>query len=99
MKSLLVVLASLFIGHQPAYAAETRALEITDSFSDLIHWIEEEKDTLIVAFKKHTALYKISKEHPQYSEIKAKIEKAQKSDKKLKVVAIIPSMSIKEIKE
>ena len=99
MKSLLVVLASILIGSQPAYATEARALEITDSFSDLINWIEEEKDTLIVAFKKHTALYRISKEHPQYSEIKAKIEKAQKSDKKLKVVAIIPSMSIKEIKE
>ena len=99
MKSLLVILASLLIGNHPAYTSEGSALELTDSFSDLINWVEEEKDTLIVAFKKHSALYKISKEHPHYGEIKAKIENAQKNDKKLKVVAIIPSMSIKEIKE
>jgi hypothetical protein len=39
----------------------------------------------------------VALDHPQFAEIKAKLEKAKKVDQKVKVVAIIPSMTIKDI--
>ncbi|AUN98501.1 hypothetical protein DOM21_08655 [Bacteriovorax stolpii] len=98
MKSLLVVVASmLFSTH---LSAETmNKTELTDSFTDQVKSVSEEGHDLVVKFHRHAAIYKITKEHPQFKEIKAKLEKAQKVDQKIKVVAIIPSMTIKEIKE
>ncbi|MBC7712021.1 MAG: hypothetical protein H7177_01690 [Rhizobacter sp.] len=98
MKSLLVVFASLlFSSHLQAETMQKP--ELTDSFTDAIKSVTEEGPVLVVKFNRHAALYKVGKEHPQFAEIKAKLEKAQKIDQKVKVVAIIPSMTIKEIKE
>jgi hypothetical protein len=96
MKSILLVLATLFLSSQLPAETPTRP-ELTDSFTDAIKSVTEEDKALIVKFNRHAAIYKVGKEHPQFAEIKAKLEKAQKIDQKVKVVAIIPSMSIKEI--
>lgn len=98
MKSLLVVVASLLFSTQLTAETMTKN-ELTDTFSDQVKSVTEEGHNLIVKFHRHAALYKITKEHPQFKEIKAKLEKAQKVDQKIKVVAIIPSMTIKEVKE
>ncbi|MBC7428691.1 MAG: hypothetical protein H7336_08785 [Bacteriovorax sp.] len=96
MKSLFVVFASLlFSSHLQAESVQKP--ELTDSFTDVIKSVSEEGHVLVVKFNRHAAIYKVGKEHPQFAEIKAKLEKAQKIDQKVKVVAIIPSMTIKEI--
>ncbi len=98
MKSLIVVVASIFFG--ASLSAETVSKsELTDSFTDQVKSVSEEGHDLVVKFHRHAALYKITKEHPQFKEIKRKLEKAQKALQKIKVVAIIPSMTIKEIQE
>ncbi len=98
MKSLLVIVASLFFSsHLPAETMNKP--ELTDSFTDVIKSVTEDDKALVVKFNRHAAIYKVGKEHPQFAEIKAKLEKAQKIDQKITVVAIIPSMIIKEIKE
>ena len=98
MKSLLVIVASLLFSTQ--MKAETSGkTELTDSFTDVINTVTEEDKDLVVRFNRHAALYKVGKEHPQFTEIKAKLEKAQKIDQKVKVIAIIPSMTIKTITE
>lgn len=98
MKSLIVIVASLFISTQ-IKADSKNGPELTDSFTDVIKSVTEEEKALLVKFNRHAAIYKVGKEHPQFAEIKAKLEKAQKIDQKVKVIAIIPSMKIKEIKE
>lgn len=98
MKSLLVVVASLLFSTQMRAEASGKP-ELTDSFTDAIKSVTEEKQVLVVRFNRHAAIYKVALDHPQFTEIKAKLEKAQKIDKKVKVVAIIPSMTIKEITE
>ena len=96
MKSLIVVFASLlFSSHLQAEGLHKA--ELTDSFTDAIKSVNEEGQVLIVKFTRHAAIYKVGREHPQFAEIKAKLEKAQKIDQKVKVIAIIPSMTIKEI--
>lgn len=97
MKALLIVAASIFFSTQ--LKAEPQRPELTDSFADAVKSISEEDKALVVTFHRHAAIYKVVKEHPKFGEIKAKLEKAQKVDQKIKVVAIIPSMTIKEIKE
>ena len=98
MKSLIIAMASvLFSSH---LSAETiNRPELTDTFTDVIKSVTEEDRALVVKFNRHAALYKVGKEHPQFAEIKAKLEKAQKIDQKVKVIAIIPSMTIKTINE
>lgn len=96
MKAFFLVAASLLFSSQ--MEKESKRSELTDSFSDLIHSITEENRDLIVRFHRHVASYKIPFGHPQFAEIKIKLEKAQKIDQKIKVIAIIPSMTIKEIK-
>lgn len=98
MKALFVVFASLLFSSSSS-AESIQKPEVTDTFSDAIKSINEEDRALLVNFEHHTAFYKVGKEHPQFTEIKAKLEKAQKIDQKVKVVAIIPSMTIKEIKQ
>ena len=98
MKALLVIAASLFFSsHIEAETMNKAAL--TDSFTDVVKSVKEEERVLVVTFKLHAALYKVGKDNPQFAEIKAKLEKAQKVAQKLKVVAIIPSMTIQEINE
>lgn len=97
MKSLLVVVASLLFSTHLSQETINKS-ELTDSFTDQVKSVSEEGLDLIVKFHRHSAIYKITKEHPQFDEIKAKLEKAQKVDQKIKVVAIIPSMTIKEIR-
>ena len=55
----------------------------------------EDRESLIVNFQRQTSTYKINLEHPQYADIKAILQKSQKINQKLKVIAIIPSMTIK----
>lgn len=98
MKGLLIVVATLFFSSQTKAESVNKA-QLTDSFTDVIKSITEEKKVLIVSFKRHAALYRLDHENPQFAEIKTKLEKAKKVDQKVKVVAIIPSMTIKEITE
>lgn len=98
MKSLIVVVASLLFSTQ-IKAEGAGKPELTDSFTDVVKSLTEEDKALVVKFNRHAALYKVGKEHPQFTEIKAKLEKAQKVDQKVKVIAIIPSMTIKTISE
>lgn len=96
MKSLLVIVASLLFSSQINAEANGKR-ELTDSFTDVIKSISEEDKVLTVKFLRHTAVYRVAIDHPQFAEIKAKLEKAKKVDQKVKVVAIIPSMTIKDI--
>ena len=96
MKSLIVIVASLLFSSQ-INAQTSGKPELTDSFTDVVKSISEENKTLIVKFHRHAAIYRVGIDHPQFAEIKAKLEKAKKVDQKVKVVAIIPSMTIKDI--
>lgn len=98
MKSLIVALASLLFSSH-LVAEVPKKPELTDSFTDVIKSVTEDGKALIVKFGRHAAIYKVGKEHPQFTEIKAKLEKAQKIDQKVKVIAIIPSMTINAIAE
>ena len=95
MKALLLIAASAFLSMGSRDSDNLR--ELTDSFSGHVHSIMEESRALLVKFQGHNSLYKIAVDHPQFTEIKAKLEKAKKIDQKIKVIAIIPSMLIKEI--
>lgn len=97
MKALMIVMASLFFSSH--LEAQTQRPELTDSFTDAVKSVSEDDKALVVTFHRHAAIYKMAKDHPKFGEIKAKLEKAQKALQKIKVVAIIPSMTIKEIKE
>lgn len=55
------------------------------------------RGSLIVNFQCQNSSYRVGQEHPQYADIKAMLEKAQKVNQKLKVIAIIPSMTIQKI--
>lgn len=96
MKSLIVIVASLLFSSQINAEANGKR-ELTDSFTDVIQSISEENMVLTVKFHRHTAAYKVATDNPQFAEIKAKLEKAKKVDQKVKVIAIIPSMTIKDI--
>jgi hypothetical protein len=96
MKSLIVIVASIFFSTQINAEANSKR-EITDSFTDVIKSISEENKALTVKFQRHAAIYRVATDHPQFAEIKAKLEKAKKIDQKVKVIAIIPSMTIKDI--
>lgn len=96
MRSLIVIVASLLFSSQ--IDAETSSKpELTDSFTDVIKSISEENESLIVKFQKQSAVFHIAANHPQFTEIKTKLENAKKVDQKVKVVAIIPTMAIKDI--
>jgi hypothetical protein len=73
--------------------------EITDSFSDKVKEIKEEEKEIVVQFARHSANFKMNKLNPRYSELKAKLEKLKKEEKKVKVVAILPMMEIKDLTE
>lgn len=98
MKAILLVMASLLMGN--AVASETNEKrELTDSFTDKVKSVTEEEKTMIIKFSQHAAVYHLPKNHPEYEKLKNMLEKLQKKDQKIKVVAIIPSMEIREIKQ
>lgn len=96
MKSLIVIMTSIFFSTQMNAQPHNRP-ELTDSFTDVVKSISEDNKALTVKFHRHAAIYRVATDHPQFAEIKAKLEKAKKVDQKVKVVAIIPSMTIKDI--
>ena len=96
MKSLIVMVASLLFSSQ-MNAQSSNKPEFTDSFFDVVKSLSDENKTLVVKFHKHTSIYYIGHNHPQYNEIKVKLENAKKVDQKVKVIAILPSMTIKDI--
>ena len=98
MKALMVAVASLIFS---THASEDRNIRsnLTDTFMDSIKSLTEDKGSLIVNFKTQNSSYRVGLEHPQYADIKAMLEKAQKIDQKLKVIAIIPSMTIQKIQD
>ena len=98
MKALLLVMASLLLGNN-AEAQSSGKREITDSFTDKINSVTEEDKTVTIKFSQHAAIYHLPKKHPEYEKLKNMLEKMQKNDQKIKVVAIIPTMEIKEIKQ
>jgi hypothetical protein len=98
MKKIILVLAALLVSTPPM--AETHMKnEITDSFTDKVKKINENDSEIVVQFARHAALYKMPKNNPRYVELKAKLEKLKKEEKKVKVVAIIPMMEIKDVTE
>lgn len=99
MKALIVVITSLFFISSHTSAEESGKVEITDTFTDAIKGISEEEKGILIRFNHHAALYRLAKGHSQFTEIKQKIEKLQKSSKKIKVTVIIPTMEIKNITE
>lgn len=95
MKALFVIAASIFFSSH-INDSDSRS-ELTDTFSGQVNSIIEENKALLVRFQGQHSTYKIESHHPQFKEIKTKLEKAKKIDQKIKVIAIIPSMMIKEI--
>ena len=98
MKAIILVMASLLMGTSSADETHGKR-EITDSFTDKIKSVTEEEKITIIKFSQHAAIYHLSKNRPDYEKLKIMVEKMQKQDQKIKVVAIIPSMEIKEIKQ
>ena len=96
MKSLIVMVASLLFSTQMNTKNSNRP-EFTDSFLDVVKSLSDENKTLVVKFHNHNSIYYIAHNHPQYNEIKVKLENAKKVDQKVKVIAILPSMTIKDI--
>lgn len=98
MKKILLILATLMVSSQSI--AETQMKnEITDSFTDKVKTIKEDDKEIVVQFTRHSALYKMAKTNPRFEELKTKLEKLKKEEKKVKVVAVLPMMEIKDIAE
>ena len=68
-----------------------------ETFMDSVKSLSEDNNTLIVTFNRHSEHFRIPQEHPKYAEIKEKLEKAQNNPQKIKVIAIIPSMTITNV--
>lgn len=92
----MVAMASLFMS--PSDTTHNKNHGLLDTFIDSVKTLSVEDKTLIVSFRRQAEQFKISQDHPQYADIKEKLEKAQKITQKIKVIAIIPSMTIKEVK-
>ena len=98
MKKILLILATLIVS-VPTIAETQMKNEITDSFTDKVKNIKEDDKEIVIQFSRHAALYKMTKSNPRYEELKAKLEKLKKDEKKVKVVAVLPMMEIKDIAE
>ncbi len=96
MKALMVAMASLLFASS-AFEEKGQMTNLTDSFADSVKSLFEDRGSLIVNFQRQNSSYRVGPEHPQYADIKAMLEKAQKVNQKVKVVAIIPSMTIQKI--
>jgi hypothetical protein len=97
LKALLVAVAS-FLLSAPNDSQGIPRSKLVDTFTDAVKSITEENRTLIVSFQRQAEQFMIAQDDPQYVDIKEKLEKAQKIAQKIKVIAIIPSMTIKEVK-
>ncbi len=98
MNKILLMTLSLLISTL-SLAENPMKKEVTDTFSDQIKKYKENENEIIVTFFRHSAIYKIKKTNPKFSELKILIEKLKKDEKKINIIAIIPQMEIKEIKE
>lgn len=98
MKKLILMLATVLLS-TPPMAQTAPKNEITDSFTDKIKMMNETEQEMLVQFSRHPAQYKLPKNGPRYQEVKAKLEKLKKEEKKVKVTAIIPIMEIKDVTE
>lgn len=99
MKKLLLILATLLISAETATAESHVKNEITDSFTDKVKKIKEGEKEILVQFTQQSSPYRVAKNHPRFEELKAKLEKLKKEEKKVKVVAILPMMEIKDLTE
>lgn len=98
MKKILLILAALVVSGPAITEAQVKN-EITDSFTDKVKNINEDEKEIVVQFARHASSYKMKKSNPRYVELKAKLEKLKKEEKKVKVVATLPMMEIKDIAE
>ena len=99
MKKYLLLITAVLLSTGSLLAETSMKKEITDTFSDKIKNIQENKDELKISFQRHAAFYKMTKSNPKYDELKTKLEKLKKEEKKVKIVAIIPGMEIKDVTE
>ncbi len=98
MKKILLILATLLISAETTAESQIQN-EITDSFTDKVKTIKEDDKEIVVQFSRHAASYRMNKNHPRFEELKAKLEKLKKEEKKVKVVAILPKMEIRDLTE
>ena len=97
MKALLVAMSAFLLTSKTERDPQNRNT-LLDTFTDAVKSITEENKTLVVRFQRHSELFRIDQNDPQYTIIKAKLEKAEKIAQKIKIIAVIPSMTIKEVK-
>ena len=98
MRKLLLVLATILVS-SPTVAVEKSPHEITDSFTDKIKALKEDEQEIVVHFARHNSAYKMLKTNPRFLEFKTKLEKLKKEEKKVKILARLPMMEIREITE
>lgn len=98
MKKILLILASM-VSAQSSFSATKIKNQITDTFSDKVKNIIDDGATILVEFAQHSALYKIAKDNPRYDEVRNTLEKLKNNEKKVKVIAFLPMMEIKDITE
>jgi hypothetical protein len=98
MKKLLLIAATL-LASEGAMSIDRTKNEITDSFTDRVKEFQEEDQEIVVHFTRHSSLYKVPKSNPRFLELKSKLEKLKKDEKKVKVVAVLPMMEIRELTE
>jgi hypothetical protein len=97
MKALVIAMASFLFSSETQRSGQPGS-KLVETFIDAVQSISEDNKTLTLSFQRQSEVFRISEEHPQYAEIKAKLENAQKIAQKIKVIAIIPSMTIQEIR-
>jgi hypothetical protein len=98
MKKMLLIFATLIVSNKSISESKIKN-EMTDSFTDIIKDIQEEDKEITVHFFRHSSIYKMLKSNPRYEELKIKLEKLKKDEKKVRIIAIIPAMEIKDITE
>lgn len=98
MKKMLLLLATLIVSNKSMSETKMKN-EITDSFTDIVKDFQEEDKEIVIQFVRHSAMYKMQKTNPRYEELKTKLEKLKKDEKKARIIAIVPKMEIKDITE
>ncbi len=76
-----------------------QAKMVTTTFSDSVKLIKPTKEGIKVSFEVQAAFYKLNSNNPNYKILKQQLEELQKSHKKIKIMALVPSMEIQEIQE
>ena len=98
MKKILLLFATLIVSNKSMSENKIKN-EITDSFTDIVKEIQEDDKELVIQFIRHSAMYKMLKSNPRYEELKIRLEKLKKDEKKARIIAVIPMMEIKDITE